>query len=221
MKYAIGYVRVSTTKQVNDGVSIDAQKDKIRAWCHLHDYELISIYEDAGISGSSMKNRQALLDALSALKQDHAFVCFSLSRLSRRLEDMLHISNEINKVGADLISLSERIDTTVAAGKMVFNMLAVLNQFERDQISERTQLAMNYLRNNNMVYSHTPYGYDRSDKNLITNDIEQNIIRMMQEYRESGWGYRKISTRLNKANIRSKHGGIWYPKTVKQVLDRN
>lgn len=220
MKKAIGYVRVSTTKQVNDGVSIDAQKDKIAAWCNLNDYELIRIYEDAGISGKSISHRKDLQDALYALDKDMAFVCYSLSRVSRKLEDMLKISNHIDDVGADLVSLSERIDTTGAAGRMVFNMLAVLNQFERDVISERTKMAMQYLKDNNKVYSHIPYGFNEDQGHLIVNPEEQKIIEKMLSYQSIGFGHRKIATRLNKENIHSKQGGIWYAKTVKGILER-
>ena len=56
--------------------------------------------------------------------------------------DALVISERLERAGADLVSLSEKIDTTTAAGKMVFRMLAVLSEFERDQLSERTAAAM-------------------------------------------------------------------------------
>ncbi len=220
MKKAIGYVRVSTVKQVTDGVSIDAQKEKIAAWCNLNDYELVHIYEDAGLSGKSIAHRKDLQEALLALNKNMAFVCYSLSRVSRKLEDMLKISNHIKDTGADLISLSERIDTTGSSGRMVFNMLAVINEFERDVISERTKMAMQHLKDNNKVYSHIPYGFNNEDGYLVENFAEQLIIKKMYEYSQLGYGHRKIATQLNKQNIKSKHGGIWYAKTVKSILER-
>ncbi len=56
------------------------------------------------------------------------------------------LAEKLDKAGADLVSLSERIDTTTAAGKMVFRMLAVLNEFERDQISERTSAILQHKK---------------------------------------------------------------------------
>ncbi|AWL27190.1 recombinase family protein (plasmid) [Acinetobacter defluvii] len=220
MKKAIGYVRVSTAKQVTDGVSIDAQKEKIAAWCNLNDYELVHIYEDAGLSGKSVAHRKDLQEALLALNKGMAFVCYSLSRVSRKLEDMLKISNHIKDTGADLISLSERIDTTGSSGRMVFNMLAVINEFERDVISERTKMAMQHLKDNNKVYSHIPYGFNNENGYLVENFDEQQVIKKMHEFLKKGYGHRKIATQLNKQNIKSKHGGIWYAKTVKAILDR-
>ena len=56
-KKAIGYIRVSTDKQASEGVSLEAQAAKIRAWAELNDYELVAIHADEGISGASMSKR--------------------------------------------------------------------------------------------------------------------------------------------------------------------
>lgn len=220
-KQAIGYVRVSTQKQVNDGLSIEAQISKIRAWADLNDYDLIHLYIDEGISGKNIINRPKLHEALSLLKKDMAFVFYSLSRVSRNVIDTITIGEQIRTAGADMVSLSEKIDTTGAAGRMVFNLLAVLNQFERDQVSERTKMVMSYLKENSKVYSHVPYGFDRVDKDLVINPDEAKQIEYMIQLRNKGYGFRKIATTLNNSEIKSKHGGKWYAKTVEQVIQRN
>lgn len=219
-KQAIGYVRVSTQKQVNDGLSIEAQISRIEAWAQFNEYELIQVFVDEGISGKNINNRPKLTEALSLLEKDMAFVFYSLSRVSRNVIDTIAIGEQIRKASADMVSLSEKIDTTGAAGRMIFNLLAVLNQFERDQVSERTKMVMKYKRENNQVYSHVPYGFDRVDKNLIINQDESQNIAYMVRLRDKGYGFRKIATQLNKDNIKSKHGGQWYAKTVEQVLKR-
>lgn len=132
MNKAIGYIRVSTEQQAEEGVSLAAQKAKIAAWCEINDYELANVFVDAGISGKSMDKRQGLRDALAAVKKGGVLVVYSLSRLARSTKDTLAISEQLGKAGADLVSLSEKIDTTGAAGKMMFRMLAVLAEFERD-----------------------------------------------------------------------------------------
>ncbi len=220
-KQAIGYVRVSTQKQANDGLSIDAQVSKIRQWAEFNDYDLIHVYIDEGISGKNVINRPQLNEALSLLKKDMAFVFYSLSRVSRNVIDTISIGERIRVAGADMVSLSERIDTTGAAGRMIFNLLAVLNQFERDQVSERTKLVMTYLRENSKVYSHVPYGYERQDKDLIIKPDEYQHIEYMLQLREQGYGFRRIATTLNKKQIKSKHGGKWYSKTVEQIVSRH
>lgn len=219
-KKAIGYVRVSTQKQVNEGLSIEAQIDKIKAWANFNDYEISRIYIDEGISGKNMVNRPQLNEALSTLSEGMVFVFYSLSRVSRNVIDTITIGEKIREAGADMVSLSEKIDTTGASGRMIFNLLAVLNQFERDQTSERTKIVINYLRENNLPYSHCPYGFDIVMGRLIKNAEESKIIEYMKELRKKGYGFRKIASKLNNEQIVSKHGGKWYAKTVEQVLKR-
>ena len=145
---AVGYTRVSTDGQATDGVSLEAQQARIRAWCEANDYALVNVHVDAGLSGCRADNRPGLQDALtSAARHKAALVVYSLSRLARSTKDAIAISERLAKNGADLVSLSERIDTTTAAGKMVFRMLAVLAEFERDQVAERTKGALAHLRN--------------------------------------------------------------------------
>lgn len=220
MRKAIGYVRVSTQKQANEGLSIEAQTAKIQAWASLKDYELVHIYIDEGISGKNIINRPKLNEALSQLQEGMAFVFYSLSRVSRNVIDTITIGERIGNLGADMVSLSEHIDTTGSAGRLVFNLLAVLNQFERDQVSERTKMVMSYLKENDKVYSHVPYGYNRKGKDLVINQAEADNIQIMLDLKKKGFGYRKIATHLNKIQIKSKKGGIWYAKTVEQVLIR-
>lgn len=220
MNKAIGYVRVSTEKQAEEGVSLDAQVSKIKAWASLNDYELLHIYKDEGISGSSLNKREGMIEALSNIKRGMAFICYSLSRISRDTVDTLSISREIEKKGADLVSLSEKIDTTGASGKMIFNMLAVLNQFERDQVSERTQVAMQFKKSKNQAYSPTPYGYVRQGDELVIHKQEAaNILRIKKMF-ENGKGYAEIARVLNSENIPTKTGKIWRANTVFYLLKR-
>jgi site-specific DNA recombinase len=218
---AIGYVRVSTEKQVEEGVSLDAQINKIKAWASLNDYELIHIYKDEGISGASLNKRDGMTEALDKIKKGMAFVCYSLSRISRDTVDTIKISRIIEKKGADLVSLSEKIDTTGASGKMIFNMLAVLNQFERDQVSERTQLAMQFKKSKNQAYSPTPYGYTRQDSKLVINQEEAAHILRIKNMHTAGKGYAEIARILNAGNVPTKTGKLWRANTVYYLLQRS
>ena len=139
MKQAIGYIRVSTEKQANEGVSLEAQEAKIVTWCKANGYELVQVYVDAGISGKRMDTRKELLAALASLKKGMALVSYSLSRLARSTKDALAIGEAVAKKKADMVSLTEQIDTTTAAGKMMFQMLSVLAEFERNLVAEHHQ----------------------------------------------------------------------------------
>ena len=121
MQTAIGYVRVSTEDQANEGVSLEAQKAKLAAWCLANDYELSMVLVDAGLSGGRADNRPGLQSAIDqACKTKSALIVYSLSRLARSTKDTIAIGERLDRAGADLVSLSEKIDTTSAAGKMIF-----------------------------------------------------------------------------------------------------
>lgn len=221
---AIGYVRVSTEGQAKEGVSLEAQQAKISAWCITNGYELGSIHVDAGLSGGRADNRPALQTALTeACDQKAALIVYSLSRLARSTRDAIAISERLAKNGADLVSLSEKIDTTSATGKMIFRFLAVLAEFERDQIAERTKGALAHLKSQGKrVSGRLPFGYDLADdrQTLIVNKQEQEGIRQMQALKEEGLSLRRIGRALTERGISSQSGKPWTAQTIKGILLR-
>jgi site-specific DNA recombinase len=145
MSTVIGYTRVSTEDQKNSGLGLEAQRAAITAWAAGRGLE-VTIYEDAGITGTSMEKRPALEAALCAATEGTVLVAYSLSRFARSTRDMLSIAERLKRQGADLVSLTESIDTTTATGRLVFTLLSALSQFERDLTSERTRAALGALK---------------------------------------------------------------------------
>lgn len=217
---AIGYIRVSTEDQAKGGVSLEAQEAKIRAWADLNGYEDIEVFIDAGISGSSMEKREGLHAALQGVGKDNAFVVYSLSRLARSTKDTLAIADMLMERGADLVSLSEKIDTTTAAGKMVFRMLAVLNEFERDQIAERTKNAMAHKKAKGERVGAIPYGFTLADdgKTLVEDPDEQAAIRFIRECRAGGMGFNAIARALAGKGVKTRTGRDFQATQVMRIL---
>lgn len=222
MQTAIGYVRVSTEGQATEGVSLEAQRAKIEAWCLANDVQLGGVFVDAGISGKRADNRPELQNALSAVtKTKGVLVVYSLSRLARSTKDTIQISERLDKAGADLVSLSEKLDTTSAAGKMVFRMMAVLAEFERDQISERTSTAMAHKKSKGERVGTIPFGFRLLDdgRTLVRYEKEQGIIELLELFRESGHSYGKIADILNRKSVPTKKtGAMWQGTTVRNIL---
>ena len=225
---AIGYIRVSTTGQADEGVSLDAQRAKIQAWCSINDYELGEVFTDAGISGKRADNRPGLQDALEAAckARGAALVVYSLSRLARSTKDAIAIAEQLDKAGADLVSISEKIDTTTAAGKMIFRMLAVLAEFERDLVSERTVAALAHMRSEGKRISRTPFGFDLADDGttLVENLAEQAVIADILAMRGRGMSFPKIARSLTERGIptkRGKGGTQWNQATINGLVRRH
>lgn len=221
MSKAIGYIRVSTSEQALEGVSLEAQRAKITAWALANDYALAAIYEDAGITGTSLDKRPGLKAAIAQTSKGMALVAYSISRIARSTRDMLQIADQIQSKGADLVSLTEKIDTTTAAGKMVFRMLAVMSEFERDVIAERTTGALAHKKSKREVYSPVPLGFEAQDGNLLPNAAEMEVVLNIRSMRSSGLSLRAIASRLNDMGTVGKHGGKFHASTIKAVLDNN
>lgn len=223
---AIGYIRVSTSQQADNGVSLDAQRERIAGWCQANGYRLVEVYSDAGLSGGRADNRPALQNALQAVCEARgaALVVYSLSRLARSTKDAIAIAERLDKSGADLVSLSERIDTTSAAGKMIFRMLAVLAEFERDLTSERTTAAMALKRSHGQRIGTVPYGFDLADdgRTLVPNEAEQSVIAEIRELRARGATMPKIAAALSERGVPTKTGRStrWTHQAVGRILTR-
>ena len=225
MKTATAYIRVSTEGQVTDGVSLDAQRAKIEAWCLVNDVQMGQVFVDAGISGKRADNRPQLQAALDTVCNDGGvLVVYSLSRLARSTKDTIVISERLDKAGADLVSLSEKLDTTSAAGKMVFRMMAVLAEFERDQVSERTCSAMAHKKSKGERVGTVPFGYDLSADGvtLVENADQLRAIELIHNLKEKGYSLRAIAEALDTAGITTKKGAkTWNHKSVSNILSRS
>ena len=219
---AVGYVRVSTQGQAEEGVSLDAQEAKIHAWAVANDAADVVIFRDEGISGKRYDNRPGLKAALDAAGKGDALVVYSLSRLSRSTKDTLALADALAKKEADLVSMSEKIDTTSAAGKMVFRMLAVLSEFERDQVSDRTRFALAHKKaNGEKTGGDVPFGYQVREGKLIPDAEEQRAVRLVLNLDGQGESLRGICRALEGAGVARKNGKrTWHPQVVSDILRR-
>jgi DNA invertase Pin-like site-specific DNA recombinase len=218
-KRAIGYSRCSTSEQADFGVSLEAQAEKIRHWCAANDYELHGILTDRGISGGRSDNRPALQEALATLEPGDSLVVYSLSRLARSTKDTLAIAEVLEGKGADLVSLTERLDTTTSSGLLAFRMLAVLSEFERDLIAERTKLAMRHLRSKGrFLGGSAPFGYRCEGGYLREVPEEMEIVQMIRSLREEGMSLRAISRQLFSVGIAARSGSPFVPIQLVRIL---
>ena len=221
---AVGYARVSTVDQAREGVSLEIQEERFRAWCLANEAEPLAFQEDAGRSGSRADNRPGLQTAIWAAKKNRAaLVVYSLSRLARSTRDAILIAEDLHKAGADLVSLTEKIDTTSPTGKAFFTIMAAMAQLERDQIAERTAAAMAHLRKKGKrISGKIPFGYDLSDDgtSLIPNKHELETVALMRQLRSTGQSLRGIAAELERQQIPTKYLTRWTPQTVRGILHR-
>ena len=219
----IVYCRVSTIGQCEDGISLEMQESRARAFAVANDYEIEAVFVEA-LSGGKASNRPELQKALDlTCKTKGILLVYSLSRLARSVKDTLAIAERLEKAGANLASITEKIDTSSAMGKMIFRLLSTLNEFEKDQISERTESAMAHLRKTNKrISAKIPFGYDLANDgiSLTYNNTEQEIIGLISKRRAEKVSFNGIAQILNNQCAKTKYGTMWHAATVRDILNR-
>lgn len=221
---AVGYIRVSTEEQAREGVSLEAQEDKIKKYADLHNLELIGVISDEGKSGKDL-NREGVQKVISLCKDrsvDH-LVVYKMDRLTRRTLDLLTLVEEVFKPSnVQFHSITEKIDTSTAQGKFFLTITGAMAQMERDLISERTREALQYKISKGELVGSPPLGFEAIEKELRKTQDElvvvQEIFKMKRGRGKNKLSLRQISNRLNEQMIPTKRGGKWYAGTVRYIL---
>lgn len=218
---AVGYVRVSTEEQACEGLSLEAQETKIRAYCALHGLPLAEVLVDAGESGKSL-DRPRIRELLERIKAGEigAVVIYKLDRLTRRTRDLLELVEDVFKRrGVELISLSEQLDTRTPAGVLMLTVLGALAQMEREQIAERTRFALQHKRSRGERLGAVPLGIRPGQSGEAHRD-ELEWVRLILRRRRVGRSFREIAAELTALGARTKRGGQWYASTVRAIWTR-
>lgn len=209
---ALLYARVSTQMQVNDGVSLDVQERSLINAAEFHGFTSYEVVREEGRSGKNVKGRPALVGALGRLerKEANALIVTRIDRLARSTTDFLDIVDMANKQGWRLIMLDLNLDTSTYQGRFVVTIMSALAEMERGIISARQKDVHKDRRERGVVW-----GVDMGPKNKTPLDIKE---RIMIE-RSSGRSYRLIAEGLNRDEVPTQNGRVWYASTVKNIVD--
>jgi DNA invertase Pin-like site-specific DNA recombinase len=180
MKRVAIYIRVSTSKQDTDN-----QRRELEVVAKRSGWEIVRVYEDAGISGAKGRDQRPGLDAMMKgvnSKEFDLVASWSVDRLGRSLTDLLNILQALHEKGVGLFLHQQGLDTSTTAGKAMFQMLGVFAEFERGIIRERVNAGLARARANG-----TKLGRRR-----INPSVEKRIL----ELRDEGDGILKIGRKL-------------------------
>ena len=219
MKKMLGYIRVSSKMQLN-GYSLKLQKDKIKNYCNYMDYELVEIYEDKGISGMSIDKRNGYKDMVDYLMNNDidGIVVYSLSRLGRRMKDVISLLDVLKVNGKSFYSIKENLNNEDKIGSLIVNIMSSINEFEVEQLSDRIREVKREKKNKGLVSGRLMYGYDNVNGRLVKNEDEFKVIKRIKGLRSRGYSWSKISNRLNNEGVKSKYGGVWYMSSVYNMM---
>jgi site-specific DNA recombinase len=144
--------------------------------------------------------------------------------MARSTKDALEIAEKLRKAGANLASLTEQIDTTSAAGEVIFTVFAAFARFERRVISERTRTSVECLRRQyRKVSGDVPFGWDEIEGGrLVANGGERAVVDHIREMRNAGASFRDIVRALKTEGTPTESGLLpSTPVTIRGVLLRD
>lgn len=209
------YIRVSTEEQHLKGLSLPAQQLALEEYAIKHNYRVVGVYADEGISArKSMTRRKELLRLLEDIKQDKIdmILVTKLDRWFRNIKDY-NITEEILKLhNCDWKTIFENYDSSTANGQMVINIMLSVNQAECDRTSERIKAVFDYKRSQGMCVTGmcAPYGYiiekgyikkDDSVRHIVEDAIDHyfscfsirgTVTYITDKYGEESPGYYKV-----------------------------
>ena len=229
MRRVVGYIRVSSEGQATEGVSLDAQRTKLAAYCVAMDLELVGIEADEGVSAKTLR-RPGLQRALASLEGGAAegLLVTKLDRLTRSVRDLGDLVDRY--FGADrwsLLSVGDSIDTKTAAGRLVLNVLTSVAQWEREATGERTRDALAEVKRQGGKLGADALGWRRVEETdaagrqvIVRADDEAETVARIVALRGEGLTLRAIAASLTSEGRPTKRGGRWAAETVAKVLER-
>jgi site-specific DNA recombinase len=219
----VAYLRVSTDKQADRGISLDAQRAKALAYAGLYDLELVEIIVDPGASAKTL-DRPNLERALAMLKDGtaEALLVVKLDRLTRSVAQLGELlESHFSEGKAALLSVGEQIDTRSAAGRLVLNILASVSQWEREAIGERTATAMQHMASRGeYTGGEPPYGFQvgPDGEMLVPCPAEQATVELAKALHAELASLRGVARGLEARGIRSRTGRTFAPVQVKRMV---
>jgi len=217
------WIRVSTEDQAK-GESPEHHEDRARSYAKSKGWQVKELYDLAGQTGKAVMQHPEAKRMMKDIERGHitGLVFSKLARLSRNRRELEDFSDFFKKHNADLISLSEAIDTSTAGGRMFFHLLGVFAQWEREEITERVNASvLTRAKLGKSINGTSPYGYVWKDRKLIIKPEEAAVRRKAYElflqYRRKG----QVAKELNAAGYRTRNGNIWRDTSILRILNES
>lgn len=193
------YIRVSTKKQVEEGYSLEAQKERLLKLCETNSYIIYKIYADEGKSGKDT-NRPAFQEMIEDMRNRkfNKILVMKLDRISRSVIDLELMIKEMQNYKVDFESASEKIDTSTSFGMMFIRLLAIFAQFERERIKERINDAFETMVQEGKAITGTqPIGYKNENGKVVINEDEKDLVNYFFDVFEKTCSLRRATIYTN------------------------
>lgn len=206
---AVVYVRVSTARQAQEGVSLSAQEEACRAHAARLGLAVIEVHRDEGISGKDgLADRPGLAAAVEACRREDAvLVAYSVSRVARRQRLLWDLLDPEGPCRLRLASATEPFDTSTPMGRAMLGMIGVWSQLEADMVSARTRDALAYAKSQGVRLGRPP------------SPLPEETLARAIELRARGLSWRAVAEHLTAEKWLAARGGTTHhAKTIRLAL---
>ncbi|MEZ4503451.1 MAG: recombinase family protein [Dehalococcoidia bacterium] len=220
---AAGYVRVSDESQV-EGLSLDAQRREIARYCESHGLELVQVYADEGVSARTDRiDRRPALARLLEQAADGSFelvVVHTIDRWARNVGVQRQALQRLGQAGIGFVSVTENIDFSTAAGKLLLTMLGGVSEFFSDQLAVHISKAKREQAERGIPPGPIPFGYASGEDGVplrVSNEAEA-VLEVFTR-RAEGASHGETARWLNARGFRTRTGRLFTPYATKNMTN--
>lgn len=215
------YIRYSSENQ-RDGYSVEYQLDECMKYINENNMIFVKAYVDEAVSGKSTDNRNSFFEMINDVKRGEydAVVVYKYSRFARNLVEATLYRQQIEKAGAQLISAMERIDDSTPEGRMMRNIIMVMDEYYSDNLATFVRSAQ-YLaaKNGKIMGAIAPLGLKYNDEGTLSiNEDEAPAVRLIFEMFADGASQASILRQLDALGYRTRNGIPYKASTISGML---
>jgi len=213
------YTRVSTEDQAKEGYSLDAQRERLLAYCEAQGWELAEFYEENGHSGRNTR-RPAYQRMMDERARWDVILVMKMDRIHRNSKNFMIMMENLEKWGKKFTSMNESLDTSTAVGRFVVDIIQRIAQLESEQIGERTYMGMAHKAEYapGLLGFNPPFGYCIKDNDLALVPEEAETVRQIFARYSAGETMGNIAMTLNRAEILTRRKCAWTIWSISHLL---
>jgi DNA invertase Pin-like site-specific DNA recombinase len=221
------YVRVSTDKQAEFGMSLDAQRAELERYCHERRWDIADVYVDGGFSGKDT-DRPAFQRMIQHVREGgiHGIVVTKLDRLTRSIRNLCELNEDILRpLNVHLVCIRDGINTFEVGSSLLMHLLAVIGQIERENTSKRVSAAIAHIHDSGGHYGKVPFGKTTAPhptqpkmKILVDDPVEGPWLKQIFAWYGEGKQPTEIARLLNEAGVKPRYCDKWTLQVVYSLL---